>query len=333
MRLTGHPLIGTLRDCLRNGHHVALGIFRFLIPIVIIVKILEVSGVIQWIAMPVRPFMDILGLPAEFGLAWVTGMLTSIFSGLVVLVSLLPGLPEVSVAQMTVFGLLALIAHSLVLEVRIAGHCGASMPFQLILRLASAFLAAFLLHLILDGFGLLQGKAQIFLAAEPTANIAEWGGQQLFNLVQMYVIICLVMILQKALDAFRISEYVGRLLGPLLRILGISGQAVSIVIIGFTMGILYGSGSLISRAQENQLSGRDIFCSISLLGLSHSLIEDTLLLTLVGASLWGLLAYRILFTLFIGALLNAAWPVLERFAVKTSQEIHRRKHDEENCLD
>ena len=245
--------------------------------------------------------------------------ISSIFSGLMVLVSLLPQLPEISVAQMTVFGVFLLIAHSLILEIRIAGQCGASMPFQLVLRVGSAFAAALLLHLILDGTGLLQGRANVLLAAEPTAGIAEWSVQQFFNLVRMYVIICLVMILQKALDTFRISECVGRLLGPLLRLLGISSHAVSIVIIGFTMGILYGSGSLISSAQENKLSDRDIFCSISLLGLSHSLIEDTLLLSLIGASLWGLLGFRILFTLVIGALLNAAWPVLGRYAVRMAQ--------------
>jgi hypothetical protein len=37
---------------------------------------------------------------------------------------------------MTVFGLLILIAHSLILEVRIAGQCGVAMPFQFILRAA-----------------------------------------------------------------------------------------------------------------------------------------------------------------------------------------------------
>ncbi len=320
MRLTDRPLFHIFWECLRNGHHVALNIFRFLIPIVIAVKILEISGLIPWFALPLSPVMDILGLPAEFCLAWITGMLVSIFAGLMVLVSLLPHLPEISVAQMTVFGLLLLIAHSLLLEIRIAGQCGASMPLQLVLRLASSFSAAFLLHVILDGLGVLQGKAPVFLAAEPTAGLAEWGVQQLLNLVKMYAIICLVMILQKGLDAFRISEYVGRLLGPLLRLLGISQHAVSIVIIGFTLGILYGSGSLISSAQEKKLSDRDIFCSISLLGLSHSLIEDTLLLTLIGASLWGLLGFRILFTLLTGALLNATWPVLERIAVRTPQE-------------
>ena len=302
-------------DCWRDGHKVALGIFRFLIPIVIIVKILEESGLIPYLSMPLGPIMDLVGLPAELSLAWISCMLVSLYSGAMVLISLLPQLPELSAAQMTVFGVMVLIAHSLILEVRIAGQCGVSMPFQFLLRLLSGILAAFLLHLFLDQFQLLQEKATILLAAEPSATWGEWLMQQAVTLLEMYAIICAVMLLQKFLDAFHISALLGRVLGPALRLLGVSSKAVSIILIGFTMGLLYGSGILIRNAQEGSLSRRDVLCSISLLGLSHSLIEDTILLALVGGSLWGLLGFRLLFTLVTGALINAFYPALERFAV------------------
>lgn len=302
-------------QCWHDGHKVALGIFRFLIPIVVIVKILEESGLIPYLSMPLGPVMHLVGLPAEMSLAWISCILVSMYSGLMVLISLTPQLPELSVAQMTVFGVLVLIAHSLILEVRIAGQCGVSMPFQFLLRLLSGIFAAFLLHLILDHAGLLQQKAAILLAAEPSAGWGEWLLQQLVTLCEMYVIICAVMLLQKALDALHISAILGRLLGPALRLLGVSSRAVSIILIGFTMGLLYGSGILIKSAQEGSLSRRDVLCSISLLGLSHSLIEDTILLALVGGSLWGLLGFRLLFTLVTGALINAFYPALERFAV------------------
>jgi len=282
---------------------------------VLAVKLLEESGLIPWLSMPMRPLMELIGLPAELSLAWISCILVSMYSGLTVFISLMPQFPELTVAQMTVFGVLVLIAHSLILEVRIAGQCGVSMPFQFILRLSAGILAAFMLHLIFDSFNLLQQKAVVLLAVESTSSWPLWLLQQLKTLGQMYLIICAVMFLQKFLDAFRISEWVGKILGPVLRLLGISQKAVSIVIIGFTMGILYGSGILIKSAQEGELSHRDALCSISLLGLSHSLIEDTLLLALLGGSLWGLLGFRLLFTLAAGAFINLFYPALERFAV------------------
>ena len=301
-------LLNILTDCWKDGHKVALGIFRFLIPIVILVKLLEESGLIPWLSLPLRPVMDLIGLPAELSLAWISCVLVSIYSGLMVLIALVPQLPDLSVAQMTVFGVLVLIAHSIILEVRIAGQCGAGMTFQSLLRLVGSVVAAFLLHLILDGFGLLQEKATILLSAQATSTWDAWLFQQIKTLAQIYVIICAVMLLQRFLDDFHISEWMGRLLGPVLRLLGVSPKAVSIVVIGFTMGLLYGSGVLIKNAQEGAISRRDALCAISLLGLSHSLIEDTLLLTLIGGSLWGLLGFRLAFTLAVGALINAFCP-------------------------
>ena len=50
-------LFNVLADCWREGHKVALNIFRFLIPILIAVKLLEESGLIPYLAMPMRPMM------------------------------------------------------------------------------------------------------------------------------------------------------------------------------------------------------------------------------------------------------------------------------------
>ncbi|MBQ3171855.1 MAG: hypothetical protein IJB53_08080 [Mailhella sp.] len=313
-------LFNVLADCWREGHKVALNIFRFLIPILIAVKLLEESGLIPYLAMPMRPLMDLLGLPAELSLAWLPCMFVSIYSGLAVLISLAPQLPDLTVAQMTVFGLMVLIAHGLIIEVRIAGQCGVAMPFQFALRFLSALVAGFILHLLLDGFGLLQGKAAILLAAEPTTTWLAWSLEFLESIAEIYVVVCAVMLLHNALNYFHISEWIGKGLGPVLRLLGISPKAVNIVIIGFTLGILYGSGLLIKDTQEGSLSRRDALCSISLLGISHSLIEDTLLLMLVGGSLWGLLAFRVAFTVVVGAAINYWYPVLEPIAFPRKKE-------------
>ena len=139
-------------------------------------------------------------------------------------------------------------------------------------------------------------------------------------MAELYAVICAVMLLQKILDLLQISRFAAWLLGPILRCLGISPRAVSVVVIGFTMGILYGSGVLIQSVHEGQLSRRDVLCSISLLGLCHSLIEDSLALALLGGTLWGILGFRIIFTLIFGALLNFFYPALKRFALPRNTE-------------
>ena len=53
-----------------------------------------------------------------------------------------------------------------------------------------------------------------------------------------------------------------------------------------------------------------------------------LLLTLVGGSLWGLLGFRLVFTLAAGAAINAFYPVLQRFAGADLEVSHENTVDQ-----
>jgi hypothetical protein len=67
--------------------------------------------------------------------------------------------------------------------------------------------------------------------------------------------------------------------------------------IGLTLGIAYGGGLIIHQAKSGSVPPRDLFFSITLMGLSHSLIEDTMLMIMVGAHISGVLLARIVFSL------------------------------------
>ncbi len=292
----------------RDGHHVALGLFRFLIPIVVAVKILTEVGAIRYLALPLRPVMELVGLPAELGLAWAAAMLVNIYSGIIVFLGLLPDLPALSTGQATVFALMMLVAHSLVLETRIAGQCGLSMPVQLILRLGMAVLAGLIMRGLCAATGTLASPAAILLEPGPApAGLTGWVWGETLNLAKIYLLVWGVMLLQRGIDFFRVSDLLGRALHPVLRLLGISPRAAAVIIVGFGMGLIYGSGIIIKNAREGTLSRHDVFCAMSLMGLAHSLIEDTLLMALLGASLWGVLLVRLLLALTAGVVINRVY--------------------------
>jgi spore maturation protein SpmB len=96
-----------------------------------------------------------------------------------------------------------------------------------------------------------------------------------------------------------IIEKLNNLLEPVLKFLGMSKKAAPLTIIGLTLGISYGGGLIIKETKEKMLSKKDAFLSVSMMGLSHSLIEDTLLMVAIGASLIGILFARICFTIII----------------------------------
>jgi spore maturation protein SpmB len=103
----------------------------------------------------------------------------------------------------------------------------------------------------------------------------------------------------KILKKSGIIDRLNNLLEPALKVLGMSKNAAPITMIGMTLGLAYGGGLIIKEAKSGILSKKDAFLSLSLMGLSHSLIEDTLLLLAIGASLSGILLGRVVFSIVI----------------------------------
>jgi hypothetical protein len=99
-----------------------------------------------------------------------------------------------------------------------------------------------------------------------------------------------------------------KLLEPVLALLGIGRQAAPITIIGMTLGLSYGGGLIIQEARTGGLSRRDIFSSLALMGLCHGLVEDTLIMMLLGGHLsgifWGRLVFSLLAIFLLGKLIQ-----------------------------
>ena len=118
-----------------------------------------------------------------------------------------------------------------------------------------------------------------------------------------------------------LSDLMTRLLEPVLALLGMGRAAAPVTIIGMTLGLSYGGGLIIQEAQSGRLSKRDVFCSIALMGLCHSLIEDSLLMMVLGGHVSGVFWGRLLFALLAVFLLGRLISILpqssfERYLVR-----------------
>lgn len=303
-----NSMYALFRQITKDAVIICLDLFRFIIPLVILVKILMELGAIEYVAMPLKPIMALVGLPPELGLAWAAGMLVNIYTALLMFLTLLPGLGALSVAQVTVFGLMLLMAHSLILETRVAGQAGVNMPLQVVIRVVVAIIAGGMFHLFCVTTGAFAETANVLLeATSAPTDLVSWALREIGNLGKIFVIVWFVMLLQKGIDKFNITYYFGIVLHPFLRMLGISADAATTLIVGFCMGILYGSGVILRDAREGRLSKHDIFCSMTIMGVAHALIEDTLLMMLLGASLWGLLLWRLVVALTLGVVANIVY--------------------------
>jgi len=289
----------------REIFDVSYTLFKVMIPVIVIVKLLEELGGTALLSQWLAPLMSMVGLPEEMGLVWATTILTNIYAGMLVFVQTDFATP-LSVAQVSVIGALMLMAHGLPVEVAIAKRAGVGVAATLALRLGGGFLFAWLLHLSYSTGDLLQQPAQLLWQPEVSTETGwlAWVVEQVKSLLAIQVIIALLLFGLKLLKILGVERLMGLMLRPVLKLLGISREATSITIIGVTLGLAFGGGLLINEARRGQVSARDVFTAIMLLNLLHSMIEDTLLILLLGADFTSIFWARIGFACVIVMLIS-----------------------------
>ncbi len=278
-------------------------LLRWMVPTLLIVKALDELGASAWLGRLLGPLMALVGLPEGTGIVWAVVLLTNLYTGLAVLYPLFPEL-GLSVAQGTVLGVLLLVAHALPVEAGIARAAGVPWRVTLTLRLGGALLLGALLHHAYRLGGWLQGPL-VPLAAPPAAaaGLDGWLLDQLATLAGILCVLTLLMASLRLLRAVGVERLMHDLLSPVLRVIGLGRSAAGLTVVGVTLGITLGAGLLLQEVRSGQLTRREVWLAIGFLGLAHSLIEDTVLVLLIGADLSGILWARLAFALAVVALL------------------------------
>lgn len=283
---------------------VSYPLFKLMIPTIIIVKVLEMLGFVDYLGLVLGPIMNWVGLPESMGLVWATTILTNIYAGMLLFFHAQQG-EVLTVAQVTVVAILMLMAHGLPIEARIAQQAGMRLRVTLLLRIGSGLVLAWLMNQIYQHFNWLQTPNQMVWQPEvPEPGLLPWALGQLESLVMIQIIIVVLLTVLKILKVIGIEALMIMLLRPVLRILGIGREATTITIVGVTLGLAFGGGLLMKEARAGHVSRRDIFAAMSLLALCHSIIEDTILVLLLGADLSGVLWARLIFSFIVIAVMT-----------------------------
>ncbi|MDR3205014.1 MAG: hypothetical protein LBV23_09785 [Deltaproteobacteria bacterium] len=294
-----------MKKILRQAFDSWLTITKLTIPALVLVKLLTWLDLIEVISKPFEPLMTVMGLPKELSLFWVTSMLTNIYAGVAVLVHLLPLTGPLDSAAATVAGALVLIAHNLPVESAVCHAAGVSYLRVTIYRIAASFVYATLIHLICRSTGWGAQPASIFIpvSVEHSPDWLPWLFSSLKTLTAMFFIVLFLLLFMTAIKKIGLLKIFSALLSPLMRFSAISDKALLITVIGMLVGLAYGGGLIIAQTRQNEISKIDVFGSITLLAVCHSILEDTILVSCIGGSLWGLLVGRLAFALALTAIL------------------------------
>lgn len=274
-------------------------LFKVILPVVIVIRALELIGAIPFLAKFLEPLTSFIGIDGSLGLVWMAAILVNIYAGLAAFASL-QAIFDYSVAETTILGLIILIAHSLPIEVAIAKKSRISWIFNLSFRFINAIVAGKILNLIFTKYELFNEPNQSVLQVpnELVSNF-EWATLQIQNFFIIFLIIFFIISTINVLKAFGVWSFIIHIMKIPLSYLGMSEKVANIILIGLTLGISFGGGFLIEESKKNNISKKDILLSLSFLSLCHSIIEDTILILLLGSHISGILFFRFIYTVII----------------------------------
>ncbi len=131
----------TWKDGFANGLKTSFLLLKVIIPVFALIKILEHTPVIGWIAQFCDPLMRFVGLPGEAALAVVTGMFLNFYAAIGIIIAL-----GLTAWQVTIIAVILCCCHELVIETAIIKKTGIRAWPILGIRLATAIGAGVILN-------------------------------------------------------------------------------------------------------------------------------------------------------------------------------------------
>lgn len=128
---------------LYEGINVIWHLAKVVIPAIIVVSILQTTTLLHIIGQSVAPIMQLVGLPGNAAIAFVIGILTSIYGGIGAMLTL-----NLSTGELTILSTMIAICHGAFMETAVVIETGASGTLVFGLRFVGAFLAAWLIHVL-----------------------------------------------------------------------------------------------------------------------------------------------------------------------------------------
>lgn len=252
------------------------------------IMVLQYLQVVPWVSELLSPLFSIFGLPGEAALAYVSGYFVNVYSAIAAAVTL-----DLDVRSVTILSVMVLCSHNMIVETAVQKKTGSSALRMVIVRTISGIILGIALNIILPQMG---GSLGNNLAQTEVSTLKEyfqqWFWSTLFLVPKMIAIIFSLNIIQALLAEFGVIKFISNLFRPVMKVFGLPARCSLLWIIANTVGLAYGAALMIEESKNGALSKKDIDLLNSHIGISHSNLEDLLLLTSIGGVWWILLLSR-----------------------------------------
>ncbi len=281
-------LVRCIREVLPSTTKTCIWIIKITVAVSFAMMLLKYFDILPWISDAVSPVFRIFGLPGAAALAYVSGYFVNVYSAIAVMATL-----ELDWRALTILCTMIMCSHSMVLETAVLKKTGASGVRMVIVRTLSAIILGIVLNQILPGASDLSvaaaggGEKLSFWT-----TLWEWFLSALKLVVMMICIIYALNILQRLLREFGVMERIAKVFRPLMAVFGLPSETVFLWIVANIIGLGYGAAAMLDELDRGEVKPRDVLLLDTHICISHSNLEDLLLLTACGAVWWILLLSR-----------------------------------------
>ena len=269
-------------------------LLKLMIPISLTVTLLQHTGVLAWIATYLHPVFVHLGLPGASAVTFISGATAGTYAGIAAMMSM-----PLTMRQATILAMMIALCHALPMECAVNRKTGSAFWEMAALRIGMAFLCAFVLNLVLPE----ASAPYIYLGAEPHSTLPQvlvtWVVSQLKMTAMVFLIIYVLMVIQRLIEAYSLLRPLSEFLAPMMRVFGLPRKAAYMWLVGNVLGISYGSAVMLELAEKGLITRDDANDVNYHLIMNHSLLEDTIVFAATGISALLLIATRVSFALLL----------------------------------
>lgn len=284
-------LIKLMKCILRGipqGMNTAKWLLKITIPVSFAVLMLDYYGIIDVVAIYTAPIFKYFGLPGVAAIVLFTSMITNVYSVILILATL--ALP---VREGTIIAAMCLVSHGFPIETAVLSKTGSSPIRMIFIRLCGSFLVAFLMNSFMPGEASNQEFSHSILKPELSSVLMDWIYSMIHTIIKIIILINLLNILQKILEEFGITKWLTKPLKPFIKLCGLPESTTFGWIVANTLGLSYGSAVIISLVEDKKLNKEDADMLNHHNAISHSQLEDPLLFSTFGYSMFWLMIPRL----------------------------------------
>lgn len=297
---SGQGVIGRVWGCilkaLPKAGKTCLWLLKIILPISLLVRLLQYSGILGRISDWLAPAFSLVGLPGETAIVFITSIFSPLYAPIALITSM-----SLDVREATILALMCLTSHNLMVESSVQAKTGSSFWGMTLLRLTMSFVIAFSLNWVMPRAGWGQvGIAQSAALCDSWLEVLMlWFTSSMRVVISILLIVTALMILHYILEEFKLMKGLSSFFSPLMRVFGLPRDAAFLWLVGNVVGLAYGGAIMVEQMDQKKLSYAEGNLLNHHLAVCHSLLEDTIIFVAIGIPILWLLATRLLFAIIV----------------------------------